>query len=66
LARSTLIEEAATVDIRAIIANANDKFMVTFGRGDAAGMAEQYTDDGQVLPPNSEFVTGKEAIQSFW
>ncbi|KPK04105.1 MAG: hypothetical protein AMJ56_18035 [Anaerolineae bacterium SG8_19] len=40
--------------------------MVNFNRGDAAGMADLYTDDGQVLPPNSDFVIGKEAIQAFW
>ena len=57
---------AATMDIGETIANANVDFMVTFNRGDAAGMAELYTEDGQVLPPNSDFVTGKEAIQAFW
>ena len=57
---------ATSVDIREVIAEANNDFMATFGRGDAAGMADLYTDDGQVLPPNSDFVTGKEAIQSFW
>lgn len=57
---------ATTVDIREAIANANKDFMVNFNRGDAAGMADLYTDDGQVLPPNSDFVIGKEAIQAFW
>lgn len=57
---------ATKADIREAIANANKDFMVTFGQGDAAGMADLYTDDGQVLPPNSDFVMGKEAIQTFW
>jgi uncharacterized protein (TIGR02246 family) len=57
---------ATTVDIRGAIANANKDFMVTFSQGDAAGMADLYTDEGQVLPPNSDFVIGKEAIQAFW
>ena len=57
---------ATTVDIHEAIENANKDFMVTFSRGDALGMANLYTDDGQVLPPNSDFVTGKEAIQGFW
>lgn len=57
---------ATSVDIREVIADANNDFMVTFGRGDAAGMADLYTEDGQVLPPNSDFVMGKEAIQAFW
>jgi uncharacterized protein (TIGR02246 family) len=57
---------ATTVDIREAIAGANASFMQTFSQGDAAGVADLYTDDGQVLPPNSDFVMGKEAIQSFW
>ena len=57
---------ATTINIREAIADANKDFMVNFNRGDAAGMADLYTDDGQVLPPNSDFVIGKEAIQAFW
>ena len=48
------------------IAAANENFMATFKRGDASGIAALYTEDGQVLPPNSNFVTGKQAIQTFW
>jgi uncharacterized protein (TIGR02246 family) len=58
--------EATKVDIRSTIANANKDFMNTFSQGDAAGMAALYTNDGQVLPPNSDFVMGKDAIQNFW
>ena len=57
---------ATTVDIREAIASANENFMDTFSQRDAAGMADLYTDDGQVLPPNSDVVMGKEAIQTFW
>ena len=49
-----------------IIAAANDEFMAAFKRGDAAGLAALYTEDGQVLPPNAGFVTGQQAIQGFW
>jgi uncharacterized protein (TIGR02246 family) len=48
------------------ITAANENFMATFSRGDAAGMAALYTESGQVLPPNGDFVTGKQAIQTFW
>ena len=48
------------------IAAANENFMTAFNRGDAAGMAALYTENGQLLPPNSDFVTGKQAIQMFW
>ena len=48
-------------DIRKSIQTANDKFMAAFKRGDAAGLAALYTKDGQVLPPNAEFVSGQQA-----
>jgi uncharacterized protein (TIGR02246 family) len=53
-------------EVRDAIVTANENFMATFKRGDAAGLAALYTENGQVLPPNSDFVTGKEAIQAFW
>jgi ketosteroid isomerase-like protein len=40
--------------------------MTTFGRGDAAGMAALYTEAGQLLPPNSDFVVGKPALQALF
>jgi uncharacterized protein (TIGR02246 family) len=52
--------------LRGVIAAANESFMATFKRGDAAGLAALYTENGQVLPPNSDFVTGRQAIQMFW
>ena len=45
---------------------ANETFMSTFKKGDASGMAALYTEPAQFLPPNSEFVTGKEAIQALF
>ena len=52
--------------VRDAIAAANENFMDTFKRGDAAGMAALYTENGQVLPPNGDFVTGKQSIATFW
>ena len=48
------------------IAAANENFMAAFNSGDAARLAALYTEDGQVLPQNSDFVTGRPAIQAFW
>ncbi len=45
---------------------ANEIFMNTFARGDAAGMGALYTENGQLLPSNSDFVKGRKAIQAFW
>ena len=46
------------------IATVNASFMELFGKGDAAAIAELYTEGGQFIPPNSDFVTGKAAIQT--
>lgn len=55
-----------TKDIRTAIRRADDKFEATYARGDAASMAELYTEDGMLLPTGSDFVQGKPAIQQFW
>jgi len=56
----------AKKEVHDAIAAVNKNFMAAFNRGDAAGVAALYTEDGQVLPPNSDFVTGRQAIQTFW
>ena len=55
-----------SADIRSSIVACNKQFMDAFGRGDAAGLANLYTVGGQLLPPNSEVVTGRDAIRAFW
>ena len=58
--------QSTSTEVRDAIAAANENFMAAFKRGDAAGMAALYTENGQVMPPNSDFVTGKQAVQMFW
>ena len=48
------------------IAAANAGFMTAFGRGDAAGVAACYTADAQLLPAQSDVVSGRAAIEAFW
>jgi uncharacterized protein (TIGR02246 family) len=55
-----------TIDIQSDIRKADDAFESTFRQGDAAGIAELYTVDAMLLPPGSDFVKGKKAIQDFW
>jgi uncharacterized protein (TIGR02246 family) len=55
-----------STEVRDAIAAANESFMAAFSKGDAAGLAALYTTTGQILPPNGDFVTGKEAVQTFW
>lgn len=58
--------QSPTTEIRAAIAAPIAQFIAAFNRGDATGAAAVYTADGQVLPPNSAIVTGRQAIQTFW
>ena len=53
-------------DTRAVIDAGNQNFMATFGQQDAAGMASLYTANGQLLPANSDVVSGAAGIQAFW
>ena len=53
-------------EVSEAIASANEGFMETYGRGDAAGMAQLYTTDGQLLPSSSDVVTGHAGIEAFW
>jgi ketosteroid isomerase-like protein len=52
--------------IRQQIDSNNAAFMAAFRRGDSAGMAAAYTEDGEILPPNLPPMQGKAAIQAFW
>ena len=46
---------------------ANTKqFIEAFNKGDAAAVANLYTIDARMLPPNSEMVEGRANIQKFW
>lgn len=50
----------------AAIGEAARAFSRALERGDAATMADQYTDDATLLPPNGRPVTGADAIEAFW
>jgi uncharacterized protein (TIGR02246 family) len=53
-------------DLRPLIESANSQFTAAFERRDAAAIASLYTQEAQLLPPNSDFVRGPEAIRTFW
>jgi uncharacterized protein (TIGR02246 family) len=51
---------------KAEIEAVNARWMALFNKGDFAGIAALYTDDGTVLPPGSGVVKGKVAIEAMW
>lgn len=53
-------------DFHEAIVAADEIFMATYSRGDVAGMASLHTERCQVMPPNSNSLTGKPAIQSLF
>ncbi len=42
------------------------QFVEAFNKGDAAAVANLYTMDARLLPPNAETVEGRGNIQKFW
>jgi uncharacterized protein (TIGR02246 family) len=61
MSTSTIASES-----RSGIQASNENFTQAFARGDAATLASLYTDNAQLLPAQSDFVTGRSAIQRFW
>ena len=60
------MSQSTAQQIRDAIESADEVFMETFRKGDAAGLAALYTEEGQLMPPNADFQTGGQAIQAFW
>lgn len=52
--------------VQSRIEETNARFGAAASRGDMAAVAELYTDDAVLLPPNAEMVRGKQAIKSFF
>jgi ketosteroid isomerase-like protein len=48
------------------ISAANAEWMKQYNAGNAAGVAELYTDDAKLMPPNREFVMSKKGITAVW
>ncbi|MGI9263561.1 MAG: YybH family protein [Gammaproteobacteria bacterium] len=48
------------------LASTGTAWQDAFDTGDAAQVANVYSQDGRLLPPHGEPVVGREAIQAFW
>jgi uncharacterized protein (TIGR02246 family) len=57
---------ATTGTVREDIEQRNRAFEAAFNSGDMAALAGAYAEDATVLPPDSEPVRGRHAIQQFW
>jgi len=53
-------------EIRQAIAEGNRKFGESFRQGDAGALANFYTDQAVLLPPNMNRIEGKKGIEAFW
>lgn len=60
------LPSSAAEDVRSAIEAANKKWEAAASRGDGAAVAALYTAQGQVLPPQGDFVSGTKAIGQFW
>ncbi|SFH21076.1 YybH family protein [Pontibacter chinhatensis] len=58
--------ETTAVHVGGEIRAANEKFMQAFAEGNAAELANLYTDEGMLLPAGMEALSGKLAVQEFW
>jgi ketosteroid isomerase-like protein len=52
--------------VEQVIRDGTKRYVEAFNRGDAATVADFYTEDAKVLPNNMEMVSGKQAIQQLW
>lgn len=48
------------------VVKAEQQFMDAFKNGNFSGLAQLYTEDGQLFPANNNIVEGHQAIELFW
>jgi uncharacterized protein (TIGR02246 family) len=60
------VATAALAQDKATIAKLNDAWVAAFNKGDAQAVAAMYAEDAYVLPPGSDIVKGRAAIEAFW
>ena len=61
-----LAASAQARTIKAEVDAANAKFVAAFNKGDAAGIAQLYTENATALPPGAPIAKGRAAIQAVW
>src|SRR5215468_8157783 len=66
LAAAVQARDIRSRDIRSEIDAANAKWVAAFNKGDAAAVAQLYTEQATALPPGAPMAKGRAAIQAFW
>ncbi len=59
-------QDMISQQIQSEIVAANKMFMLAFKNSDDNAMASLYTENAQLLPTNSDFVSGNESVKTFW
>ncbi len=62
----SLATSAALAQDKATIEKLNNAWTAAFNKGDAQAVAAMYAEDAYVLPPGSDIVKGRAAIEAFW
>jgi uncharacterized protein (TIGR02246 family) len=62
----TLAAAPALAQTKAMIQGLDDKWAEAFNKGDAAGVAAMYTADAYALPPGTDMIKGRNAIEALW
>ena len=57
---------ANSTEIHEAIEAANKTMMATYSQGDVAGVVALHTKNAQLFPPNSDCVTGGQALQALF
>ena len=60
------VATAALAQDKATIEKLNNAWTAAFNKGDAQAVAAMYAEDAYVLPPGSDIVKGRAAIEAFW
>jgi ketosteroid isomerase-like protein len=64
--RASATRSSGHEDRLARLATVSREFSARYERGDAAGMAAIYTDDGVIFPPGRGAIAGRQAIEAYW
>jgi uncharacterized protein (TIGR02246 family) len=52
--------------VRGEIERIGKEFGAAFNRGDPAAIAAHYAEDGMVMPPGGQSISGRQGIEQFW